>query len=106
VTPPPIASAAMKLAVQYTTARAIAAGTLVRAKRCEHCKKIPRTRDGKRVVATAHHEDYDAPLSVTWLCPSCHQRRHSAINREWKALNTRCVHCAAREAAIAAALAG
>lgn len=24
-----------------------------------------------------HHEDYDAPLSVTWLCRRCHLARHA-----------------------------
>ena len=40
-------------------------GTLVRPKSCSNCGI-----DGK---VHAHHEDYDKPLDVVWLCPSCHK---------------------------------
>jgi len=29
-----------------------------------------------------HHENYDRPLEVSWLCPSCHGQRHREINEE------------------------
>lgn len=28
----------------------------------------------------AHHEDYDRPLDVMWLCQVCHTQRHKEIN--------------------------
>lgn len=37
------------------------------AQPCESCGAIQ---------AQAHHEDYNRPLDVTWLCQSCHSRHH------------------------------
>ena len=50
--------------------RAIAAGHLV-PRACERC---PRTTD-----VHAHHESYDRPLDVMWLCPVCHKERHAEM---------------------------
>ena len=50
-------------------ARAIRNGTLVRQPcvRCAEAKSI------------AHHEDYDHPLVVMWLCQACHKQRHKEL---------------------------
>ena len=29
----------------------------------------------------AHHEDYDKPLNVMWLCPQHHRDQHASIDR-------------------------
>ena len=50
--------------------RAISSGRLVRQK-CEKCSALN---------THAHHEDYDKPLQVLWLCPICHKHAHKIIN--------------------------
>lgn len=49
---------------------AIRIGTLVR---------LPCIRCGAE-KSIAHHEDYDKPLEVVWLCQPCHKQRHKEIN--------------------------
>lgn len=55
-----------------------------------HCKVNNAVRDGKITPAThcetcggnsyiiAHHDDYDKPLDVRWLCQACHCIWHAA----------------------------
>jgi ribosomal protein S27AE len=50
-------------------AKALRAGTMVRDS-CIRCG------DSKSV---AHHEDYDKPLEVMWLCQPCHKQRHKEL---------------------------
>jgi hypothetical protein len=57
-----------------SVARAIRSGALVRQP-CSRCN------DAKSV---AHHEDYDKPLEVFWLCQPCHKQRHKEINQQPK----------------------
>lgn len=51
--------------------RAIMKGILIRPFSCECCKK-----DGK---IEAHHDDYNKPLEVMWLCVDCHNERHKNL---------------------------
>lgn len=46
---------------------AISRGTLTRES-CEVCGHWP---------AEAHHDDYDRPLDVRWLCPAHHREHHA-----------------------------
>lgn len=32
-----------------------------------------------REDSLAHHEDYDKPLDIVWLCQPCHKQRHKEI---------------------------
>jgi hypothetical protein len=50
--------------------KAILTGELSKAP-CERCG------DEKSL---AHHEDYDQPLYVMWLCQPCHKQRHKELN--------------------------
>lgn len=47
---------------------AVEKGTIKKLKHCERCGST-RTIDG-------HHEYYSNPFNITWLCRSCHLRRH------------------------------
>jgi len=50
-------------------ARAIKSGELTR---------LPCSRCGE-VKSLAHHENYDEPLNVVWLCQPCHKERHKEM---------------------------
>lgn len=49
---------------------AIKAGQIQQLDRCETCLKPD-------VPLHAHHADYNKPLSVEWLCNSCHRKWHA-----------------------------
>lgn len=46
---------------------------LLQKKPCERCGEEK---------SLAHHEDYDKPLDVIWLCQPCHKQRHKEIDGE------------------------
>jgi hypothetical protein len=50
-------------------ARAIKKGTL---------NPMPCVRCGE-IKSVAHHEDYNKPLDVMWLCQPCHKQRHKEM---------------------------
>lgn len=49
--------------------KAIADGHIGKASACESCG-----RDDVRVVG--HHDDYNEPFKVRWLCDKCHHATH------------------------------
>lgn len=57
---------------------AIRGGRLV-AQPCEQCSANGVMKDGRSEVQ-AHHDDYNKPLEVRWLCQACHH--------EWHKVNT------------------
>jgi len=62
---------AVKEAAWKLTHKAIAGGLLTRGP-CEECGKTP---------AEGHHDDYEKPLSVRWLCRLHHKGHHAAQRR-------------------------
>lgn len=61
----------LKKAAHFITNSAIKRRILIRQP-CERC--------GADEVQ-AHHEDYNFPLAVSWLCSKCHGERHKEMNR-------------------------
>ena len=49
--------------------RAVLIGFLIKPKNCLEC-------DEKKNIQ-GHHEDYEKPLEVVWLCTVCHSKRHT-----------------------------
>ena len=58
-------------AAHSAVARAIRSGALVR----EPCKTCGS------VESVGHHEDYDKPLEVIWMCAPCHVRHHQRLKK-------------------------
>ena len=64
---------------------AIRRGAMVRAATCEACGKIPPCFADGRSGMQAHHDDYNKPLAIRWLCQPCHHawhKHHTAIRKE------------------------
>jgi len=59
----------LKVEARKTVHRAIQQGDLTR-EACETCGAEP---------AHAHHDDYEKPLDVRWLCAACHGIEHRVI---------------------------
>ena len=58
--------------------RAKAHTAVARAIRNGHLVRQPCIRCGEK-KSLAHHEDYDKPLEVMWLCNPCHKQRHKEL---------------------------
>lgn len=49
-------------------------GKIISPNECSKCRAS--------CVPDAHHEDYNKPLDVVWLCKPCHGARHAEIREE------------------------
>lgn len=47
----------------------------IKPQSCEVCGRLETGRDGRRLVQ-AHHDDYNKPLDVRWLCVGHHSAWH------------------------------
>lgn len=61
---------AIREAVHQVVYRAVKRGDLIRPEACEFCGDEHSRIEG-------HHPDYNEPLRVLWLCPSCHTKLHN-----------------------------
>lgn len=53
---------------------AVKLGLLKRLSECETC--------GSKIRVEGHHEDYNKPLEVKWLCKVCHVERHRILDEK------------------------
>jgi hypothetical protein len=75
----------IKLGVEVTRAwraedlrRQRAHGMVAKAIKKGELTRMPCIRCSK-TKTEAHHDDYDKPLDVMWLCTPCHKQRHKEI---------------------------
>lgn len=54
---------------------AIKKGILSNPHICSCCESSDKFKDGRTSIQ-AHHDDYDKPLKVRWLCQKCHHQWH------------------------------
>ena len=57
--------------------KAVARGHVIRPDGCSVCGATGHMRDGRSTIQ-AHHDDYNKPLDVRWLCQHCHHDWHKA----------------------------
>ena len=62
----------MEVRAHQVVCSAVKAGTLTRPTACTRCAL-------NTVKPEAHHEDYDNPLQVEWLCKRCHDYVHGRV---------------------------
>jgi cytochrome c5 len=60
-----------KITARNAVNNAVRDGRLVRLDTCQRC-------DATGVPIEGHHENYDQPLIVEWLCRPCHDTKHHA----------------------------
>lgn len=60
----------------YTVHEATYKGKLIRPETCSKC--------GEKGYIVAHHNDYDKPLDVIWLCLRCDRQLHADLRRKEK----------------------
>lgn len=56
---------------------ALGQGIIERQTHCSECGSTGTFKDGRSAIQ-AHHDDYNKPLDVRWLCQKCHHKWHSA----------------------------
>lgn len=62
---------------QRLAERALEKGIISRADSCEACGASYTFKDGRSGIQ-GHHDDYNKPLDVRWLCQRCHHEWHKA----------------------------
>ena len=61
---------------------AVRQGKLIKPKNCSSCNV--------KTEVEGHHEDYNKPLEVIWLCRTCHSKIHYGKNKKGKLFTQSC----------------
>ncbi len=61
----------LKYATHILLSNAVRSGKVKKPNKCQKC--------GAKSMIHGHHEDYNKPLEVLWLCVVCHKKRHKEI---------------------------
>lgn len=64
-----------KKRAQRKVAKQIKNGTIINPMVCEECGSTGTFIDGRSKIQ-AHHDNYNKPLSIRWLCQKCHHKWH------------------------------
>lgn len=67
---------AAKDVAQNKLEQALKRGDVQRPSHCSRCGTIDRPFKDGRSSIQAHHEDYEKPLEVVWVCQKCHHQIH------------------------------
>lgn len=59
----------IKRSAQIILGNAVKRGALIKPRECQECGN-----ENKRIHG--HHDDYNYPMVVRWLCPKCHTKWH------------------------------
>ena len=60
---------------QNMVEKAVKKGTLIQPDTCSVCGQKQTFKDGRSGIQ-AHHDDYNKPLEIRWLCQKCHHEWH------------------------------
>jgi len=66
----------LKVKVQKMLGNAVYRGKIIKPNKCERCYKVTSKRN-----IEGHHEDYNKPFDVIWLCKQCHNYVHRGYKR-------------------------
>ncbi len=66
-----------KYAAHHILQTAVKASILVKPVKCQVCEK-----ETEKNRLAGHHESYDKPLEVLWVCDPCHKRIHAKAKGE------------------------
>jgi predicted Zn-ribbon and HTH transcriptional regulator len=78
----------LKTDIRAETQKLIRAGKIIRPETCEQC--------GGKFILHCHHNDYEDPMDVSFLCSPCHYKKHSGERKgiSWKRIEiATCMKC-------------